>query len=302
MLKVFERELKHMQHSLMRPVVLYNRRKNWPVQEPSGIKLVKGDLFGFNKNDLDVTQNAEMVANFVDIAKSKGNYIVDTDGNVMLDVAGTELNPLGYNHDLFKNVIAGAEFDSGVINGCAADSAASGSFAALVKETLGPVAPKGMEGITLVNSQNATQEAVKAAMLEREAEGWSALYFSGSTHGSPLTLGGMICGWPKANYPSSKAEESQILEQVRTTVGEKRSSGNIVAAIVIEPTQQSTGYVASEEFMNALRSIADDYEAALIVDETSTGCGASGKGFWQSNVNADYVAFGKRTQATGYFS
>jgi hypothetical protein len=45
-------------------------------------------------------------------------------------------------------------------------------------------------------------------MLEREAEGWSALYFSGSTHGSPLTLGGMICGWPKANYPSSKAEES----------------------------------------------------------------------------------------------
>ena len=113
MLKVFERELKHMQHSLMRPVVLYNRRKNWPVQEPSGIKLVKGDLFGFNKNDLDVTQNAEMVANFVDIAKSKGNYIVDTDGNVMLDVAGTELNPLGYNHDLFKNVIAGAEFDSG---------------------------------------------------------------------------------------------------------------------------------------------------------------------------------------------
>jgi len=28
--------------------------------------------------------------------------------------------------------------------------------------------------------------------------------------------------------------------------------------------------------MNALRSIADDFEAALIVDETSTGCGASG--------------------------
>jgi hypothetical protein len=45
-------------------------------------------------------------------------------------------------------------------------------------------------------------------MLERIADGWSALYFDGSTHGSPLTLGGMICGWPKATYTSSAAEES----------------------------------------------------------------------------------------------
>lgn len=139
-------------------------------------------------------------------------------------------------------------------------------------------------------------------MLEREADGWSALYFDGSTHGSPLTLGGMICGWPKASYPSSAAEESSILEHVRDTVGEKRSSGNIVAAIVIEPTQQSTGYVASDSFMSGLRSIANDFEAALIIDETSTGCGASGKGFWQSTESADYVAFGKRTQAVGFYS
>jgi hypothetical protein len=69
-----------------------------------------------------------------------------------------------------------------------------------------------LEGVTLVNSQNATSEAVKAAMLERGIaegkSGFSALYFSGSTHGSPLTLGGMICGWPKAQYPKNKADES----------------------------------------------------------------------------------------------
>jgi acetylornithine/succinyldiaminopimelate/putrescine aminotransferase len=34
----------------------------------------------------------------------------------------------------------------------------------------------------------------------------------------------------------------------------------------------------------------------LIIDETSTGCGASGNGFWQNESTiADYVAFGKRT-------
>jgi len=139
----------------------------------------------------------------VDITKSKGNYITDSDGNIMLDVAGTELNPLGYNHDLFKSLISGKDFDHGNINGCASDNFASAGFAALVKETFAPITPRGMEGITLVNSQNAVGAAVKAAMLEREADGWSALYFDGSTHGSPLTLGGMICGFPKANYPSS---------------------------------------------------------------------------------------------------
>lgn len=71
---------------------------------------------------------------------------------------------------------------------------------------------------------------------------------------------------------------------------------------MIEPTQYSTGYVASEEFIGSLKSIASEFEAALIVDETATGCGASGKGFWQYQGDADFVAFGKRMQATGYFT
>ena len=37
--------------------------------------------------------------------KSKGNYIVDADDNTMLDLIGTENNPLGYNHDDFRKVI-----------------------------------------------------------------------------------------------------------------------------------------------------------------------------------------------------
>jgi len=90
---------------------------------------------------------------------------------------------------------------------------------------------------------------------------------------------------------------------VRSVVGEKKGSDSPIAAIVIEPTQQSTGYVASDNFIAALKSIAADFDAALVVDETSTGCGASGKGFWQyKGPTADYVTFGKRTQIAGYFS
>ena len=54
--------------------------------------------------------------------------------------------------------------------------------------------------------------------------------------------------------------------------------------------------------MNDLASLARENDAALVVDETNTCCGASGKGFWQYNGNADYVAFGKRMQVSGFFS
>ena len=53
----------------------------------------------------------------------------------------------------------------------------------------------------------------------------------------------------------------------------------------------------SDGFIDKLASIAEDFEAALVVDETGTGVGASGRGFWQySGSKADYVAFGKRSQ------
>ena len=54
--------------------------------------------------------------------------------------------------------------------------------------------------------------------------------------------------------------------------------------------------------MRELATLAREHDAALVIDETNTCCGASGRGFWQHNGSADYVAFGKRMQVTGYFS
>ena len=41
----------------------------------------------------------------MDIKKSKGNYMADVDGNVILDLHQSFTgSPLGYNHDVFVNV------------------------------------------------------------------------------------------------------------------------------------------------------------------------------------------------------
>ena len=59
-----------------------------------------------------------------------------------------------------------------------------------------------------------------------------------------------------------------------------KSSNKPVAAVVVSPVQCGTGYVASDNFLRELRSLAKDNETALIVDETYTNCGATGRGFW----------------------
>lgn len=147
-------------------------------------------------------------------------------------------------------------------------------------------------------------------MRERGADPrFSALGFEGSHHGNSLVLTqfahpkmSLQMGWPSVKYPESAAAESQILESIRQAITAKRNESSPVAAIVIEPTNYQSGYVASDSFMKELVSISREAEAALIVDEQATGCGSTGAGFWQYSGKADFVVFGKRMQVNGYFS
>ena len=70
----------------------------------------------------------------------------------MLDMSNNgELNPLGYNHDLFKAHRFNKETDNSIINSFAADNVSSANFAALVKSAYGQYSPEHLNAITLVN-------------------------------------------------------------------------------------------------------------------------------------------------------
>jgi 4-aminobutyrate aminotransferase-like enzyme len=147
-------------------------------------------------------------------------------------------------------------------------------------------------------------------MAERGPGKWSALGFAGSTHGNhtSFALSGFRgspklpgLNWPTLAYPTAQ-NESAVLENVRSTLQSQRSSGSPVAAVVVEPMQSTTGQAASDRFLTELRGVTADTDSALIVDATETGCGATGKGFWGFNGQADYLVFGKRTQVEGFFS
>ena len=108
-------------------------------------------------------------------------------------------------------------------------------------------------------------------------------------------LDGRIVGDVEAAEAASRREIEAALE---------RHSGK-VAAILIEPMQGEGGdNHFRTEFLQALRSYADDHDALLIFDEVQTGFFGSGKPWlWQHHgVAPDVVCFGKKTQICGLYA
>ena len=75
---------------------------------------------------------------------------------------------------------------------------------------------------------------------------------------------------------------------------------------MVEPIQAEGGdHHASAAFFRGLQAIAKKYEAAFIVDEVQTGCGATGKFWayehWGLECPPDFVTFSKKMLTGGYY-
>ena len=74
----------------------------------------------------------------------------------------------------------------------------------------------------------------------------------------------------------------------------------------MEPIQAEGGdNHASDDFFRRLQKVAQKYDAAFIVDEVQTGCGASGKFWayehWGLETPPDFVTFSKKMLTGGYY-
>jgi 4-aminobutyrate aminotransferase/(S)-3-amino-2-methylpropionate transaminase len=157
-------------------------------------------------------QDARSMHLYQDAKRSLGNYLVDADGNTLLDLYGhIAALPLGYNHpDLLK------AWRSGRFDWCAGYRPALGvappvEWVELVEHTLMRIAPKGHTRVFAVTSgAEAVENAIKAAfvaranrsrggapasdaeradaMLNRQARanGMKVLSFEGAFHGRSL--------------------------------------------------------------------------------------------------------------------
>ncbi|KAK4686089.1 hypothetical protein P7C73_g4046, partial [Tremellales sp. Uapishka_1] len=267
--------------------------------------------------EIDKIQDARTNVIVADYEKSTGNYIVDADGNVLLDVfAQISSIALGYNVPAVLELGRSPEFLHAALNRPALGSFPPVRWAEILKEGLLTAAPKGLDQlITTLCGSSANETAFKCAFMtyrarERgegaeftkeemdscmlnEAPGapqLTVLSFSSGFHGR---LFGSLSAtrskaihkvdipafdWPCAPFPQLKYPLEENVEANKSE--EKRKASKPVAAVIVEPILSEGGDKhASASFFREIRRIAKKHGAFFIVDEVQTGVGATGT-FW----------------------
>jgi 4-aminobutyrate aminotransferase-like enzyme len=239
---------------------------------------------------------------------AKGCVITDVDGNEYLDfIAGIAIGSLGHCHPHYVQRLKEQ-----------LDRITFGSFTTEIRaHFLNLVSAQLPEGITHIQLFSGGAEAVEAAfrLAKSVSKKFEFVGFWGGYHGKTAGVLGLLGGGyrnhqgpfppgmhlsPYANcyrcpfnleYPSCGIACAEHLRNVITndTQGE-------VAAIIIEPMQGTAGNVIPpDEFIHAVRDIADECGALLIADEILTGFGRTGT-MWASDqfgLTPDIMTIGK---------
>jgi 4-aminobutyrate aminotransferase/(S)-3-amino-2-methylpropionate transaminase len=243
------------------------------------------------------------------IASGRGSALTDVDGNTFLDlIGGIGVNALGHSH---PKMVAALQHQIAEVSVGSFTSAARVDLLERVAEH----APA--PGVHRLQLYSSGAEAVESALrLAKSHTGKHELVsfwggFHGKTMGALSLLGGsfkeglgpMVPGSHLIPYgdcqrcPLKLQHPSCGLACV--DVGRKQlkaASTGAVAAIIVEPMQGTAGNVIPpDDFLPAIRSVADELQALLIVDEMITGFGRTGRywGMSHSGVRPDIVTLGK---------
>ena len=239
---------------------------------------------------------------------AKGCTITDADGADYLDfVAGICVGSLGHAHPKYTAILADQ-----------LQRATFGSFTTENRlrfmELVRSILP---EGLTHLQMFSGGAEAVEAALrLAKSAtKKYEFIGFWGGFHGKTGGVAGFLASTSKQNLgPNAPGLQMTpyancyrcpwnlqhpscglaCVEQLRGTI--KHGTRKEIAAILVEPMQGTAGNVIPpDDFMPAVKEVAHEFDALLIVDEVLTGFGRTGRMFASnhSGVVGDVMTVGK---------
>lgn len=292
-------------------------------------------------NDLEMSSQDYLNTQiFVNHSKSFGNYFVDCDDNVYLDLT-TNIGslPLGHNHPELLKLTKDDNYIRSVLNKLDSNNYYSTDMQRIVDHTISHITPKQLHKLipTCGCGSSANELAIKLAMFRRGNFSkeqnlrsldmntqWSVLSFKHGFHGrisgslsltrsKPIhKLGIAQYDWPSAPFPMLKfplkenaeynaQEEKRCLEETEKIM---QSHPNI-AALVVEPAQAEGGdFWGSPNFFKQLRELTLKYKIDFICDEVQTGM-ATGRYWahelWDLPTPPDMVTFAKKFQISGVF-
>src|SRR5258707_8728879 len=244
----------------------------------------------------------------ITVDHGRGCTVTDVDGNEYLDfVAGIGVGSLGHCHPHYVKRLR-EQLDRVTFGSFTTDTRAR--FLELVRGVL-------PEGITHIQLLSGGAEGVEAAfrLAKSITKKFEFVGFWGGYHGKTAGVIGLLgggyrnhqgpfppgmhlspyancyrCPW-KLEYPSCGLA---CAEHLRNVI--KNDTQGEVAAVVLEPMQGTAGNVIPpDDFVRAVREIADEFDALLIADEILTGFGRTGT-MWASEqfgLKPDVMTIGK---------
>ena len=272
----------------------------------------------------------------LDLDKSQGPYLHDSNGNrSYLDFfTFFASNPMGMNHPkMVENEVFREKIGRVALHNPSNSDAYTVEMAEFVDTFSRVGIPRSMPNAFFVAGGGlAVENALKTAFDwkvqknfqkgYRKEKGHMVLHFDEAFHGRTgytMSLTNTdpkkVAYFPKFNWPrisnpkmvfpmDQKNTEQVIAEEKKAITQAERyfeMYKDDIAAIIIEPIQGEGGdNHFRPEFHQALRDLANHYEALLIHDEVQTGVGLTGK-FWahEHYVEPDILAFGKKAQVCG---
>jgi 4-aminobutyrate aminotransferase/(S)-3-amino-2-methylpropionate transaminase len=237
-----------------------------------------------------------------------GATLTDVDGNVYLDfVAGIGVASLGHAHPALVNGLARQA--GRLMVGTFATAERAEAFRLLTE-----IAPPNL---TRAHLYSGGAEAVEAALrLARSVtKKHEAVSFWGGFHGKTGGVMGLIGDESKHGYGPFPGGQYLVpyadcyrcpfklkypscglhcVDFARQQI--RNSSAGAIAAIVAEPMQGTAGNVIPpDDWLMAVKSVAQEFEAMLIADEMITGLGRTGTmwGIEHSGVDTDILTAGK---------
>jgi acetylornithine/N-succinyldiaminopimelate aminotransferase len=230
--------------------------------------------------------------NDINIVKAEGSYVWDDKGTQYLDMyGGHAVISIGHTHPHWVRRI-----EDQLNNIAFYSNSVQIPIQKELAEKLGKLCGKEDYQLFLINSgAEANENALKLASFVTGRK--KIVAFSKAFHGRTSLA---VAATDNKNIvaPVNETDNIDFLPFNNEEALEKyfQDNGNNVAAVIIETIQGVGGInVASNSFLQLIRTLCDQYKAVMIADEIQCGYGRSGKFFAVDNagINADVYTMAK---------
>jgi len=245
---------------------------------------------------------------------ARGSELFDAQGRTYLDFfAGAGALNYGHNHPRLKQALVDYVMSDGLTHGLDLHTAAKTAFLeAFEHHVLAPRHLPYKVQFTGPTGANAVEAALKIA---RKAKGRAGVFsYMGGYHGH--SLGGLAAtanrehragagvGLHDTTFlpfpgPTNTIDTHAYLRMI---LSDGHSGIDVPAAIILETVQAEGGItIAPVEWLQELRSICDEFDIVLIIDEIQTGCGRTGPffSFERAGIIPDIVTVSKSISGLG---